>query len=572
MKRLKLSLLICLALILAASNSLSGSYKITGQAVYEHISILADDSLEGRQVGEAGEWKAAQYISSVFDDIGLARAGDNGSNLQAFIFTKKIELGQNNRLSINGQELKLIEEFEPMRQSASLGFSFENVVFVNYGIIVDSSDGSYSDYDGLDVDGQAVIIKRYAPDSTDNPHVDFSRYSSLTNKISTAISQGAAGIFFITPSSFDDTLPKFGATRITPKDIPIVHLRRAALEKLKLDLDSPLIMAAVGETELVKTRDTGYNVLGLLDTGNDSTVIIGAHYDHLGWGAAGSRYLGKEKMIHNGADDNASGVAAILELARYFESQKDELNYSILFAAFSGEEAGLLGSNYFSKNMTVNSEAVRMMINFDMIGRLKDQESGLAIFGTGTTEQFKFYFDSLDSDELQVVNKEPGTGPSDHTSFYNQGIPVLHFFTGAHNDYHKPSDDIDSIDIEGTVKVIELAAKTIKHFDMLKEELLFQKTVDPNAGRRRASFSVTLGIMPDYIAEVKGLRVDGVTPERPGDRAGLLSGDIIIGLGGNPIGDIYDYMNCLGKFRKHDTTYVVVERANDTLKLEVIFE
>ena len=572
MKRLKFYLLVCLALITAVSNSISGSYKITGPAVYEHISVLADDSLEGRQVGEPGEWKAAQYISSVFDDIGLTRAGDNGSSLQSFIFTKKIELGQNNRLSLNGAELKLHQEFEPMRQSASLKFSFENLIFVNYGIIVDSSDGSYSDYDGLEVDGKAVIIKRYAPDSSDNPHLDFNKYSSLTNKIATAIAQGAAGIFFITPGSYDDTLPKFGATRITPKDIPIVHLRRAALERLKLNLDSPLVLAAVGETELVKTRDSGYNVLGLLDTGNDSTVIIGAHYDHLGWGASGSRYMGKEKMIHNGADDNASGVAAVLELARYFESKKDELNYSILFAAFSGEEAGLLGSNYFSKNMTVNSEAVRMMINFDMIGRLKDQESGLAIFGTGTTAQFKSYFDSLDSDELKVVNKEPGTGPSDHTSFYNQSIPVLHFFTGAHTDYHKPSDDIESIDIEGTLKVIELAAKTITHFDKLEEELLFQKTVDPDAGKRRASFSVTLGIMPDYIAEVKGLRVDGVTPERPGDRAGLLSGDIIIGIGGNPIGDIYDYMNCLGKFRKHDTTYVIVERASDTLKLEVIFE
>lgn len=572
MKRLKFCLLVCLALITAVSNSISGSYKITGPAVYEHISVLADDSLEGRQVGEPGEWKAAQYISSVFDDIGLTRAGDNGSSLQSFIFTKKIELGQNNRLSLNGTELKLHQEFEPMRQSASLKFSFENLVFVNYGIIVDSSDGSYSDYDGLEVEGKAVIIKRYAPDSSDNPHLDFNKYSSLTNKIVTAIAQGAAGIFFITPSSYDDTLPKFGATRITPKDIPIIHLRRAALKRLKLNLDSPLVLAAIGETELVKTRDSGYNVLGLLDTGNDSTVIIGAHYDHLGWGASGSRYLGKEKMIHNGADDNASGVAAVLELARYFESKKDELNYSILFAAFSGEEAGLLGSNYFSKNMTVNPEAVRMMINFDMIGRLKDQENVLAIFGTGTTAQFKSYFDSLDSDKLKIVNKEPGTGPSDHTSFYNQSIPVLHFFTGAHSDYHKPSDDIESIDIEGTLKVIELAAKTITHFDKLAEELLFQKTVDPDAGRRRASFSVTLGIMPDYIAEVKGLRVDGVTPERPGDRAGLLSGDIIIGIGGNPIGDIYDYMNCLGKFRKHDTTYVTVERASDTLKLEVIFE
>ncbi|MGH8015386.1 MAG: M20/M25/M40 family metallo-hydrolase, partial [Candidatus Zixiibacteriota bacterium] len=305
---------------------------------------------------------------------------------------------------------------------------------------------------------------------------------------------------------------------------------------------------------------------------SDTTIVIGAHYDHLGWGAEGSRYTGSEKMIHNGADDNASGTAAVMELARYFVSRNDQLKHSLLFCAFSGEESGLLGSNYFSKNMTINPHTVRMMINFDMVGRLKDQESGLAVFGVGTTAEFGEYFKTVDTTDLKIVMKEPGTGPSDHTSFYNQNIPVLHFFTGAHNDYHKPSDDVEFIDIPGTHKVIHFAAETIEHFDQLEKELAFQKTVDPNAGRMSSSFSVTLGVMPDYIAEVKGMRIDGVSSNRPAERAGLKAGDVLIEMGGMPVTDIYDYMGCLSKFRLHDTTKVVVQRGEEKLTLTVIFE
>ncbi|MFQ6007970.1 MAG: M20/M25/M40 family metallo-hydrolase [Candidatus Zixiibacteriota bacterium] len=548
------------------------TYTITADSIYKHVSVLADDSLEGRQVGEPGEWKAAQYIKIIFESAGLTPKGDNGNYFQAFEFIKRIDFGEKNHLAINGEELQLNEEFMPMRQSASGSFKFDEVVFVDYGIRVDEEDGNYNDYEGKNVSGKAVLIKRYAPPSEDNPHINFNKYSSLTSKIQTALDHDAAGIFFITPADQDDTLHTIGPSYIYPKEIPIIFLRRKGLQRLGLDLDKPEIVSATGEIELLKVRDTGYNVVGYLPTSNDTTIIIGAHYDHLGWGGPTSRYVGKEKMIHNGADDNASGTSALLELARYFSSTRKNLQHSLLFIAFSGEEAGILGSNYYAKHMTVDSGAIRMMVSMDMIGRLKEQKEGLAIFGTGTALEFKNYFESLSQDSMKMAFKEPGTGPSDHTAFYNRKIPVLHFFTGAHQDYHKPSDDIDKIDTEGIVKVAHVVADVVEHFDRHEGELTFQKTKDPMAGKRRSSFSVTLGIMPDYIAEVKGLRIDGVSPDRPGERAGLLMGDIIIKMGDIDINDIYDYMNALSKFRKGDSTVIVIERGADTLNLQVVFE
>ncbi len=574
MKKIVYITLIFTMLLMINPGILKADYQVTSDSIYKHISVLADDSLEGRRVGEPGEWKAAQYIKSIFENAGLEPLGDSLTYFQSFEFLKHIGMGDKNDLSINGQVLELNEEFKPMRQSASLTFNFDEVINVNYGITVDSSDGDYNDYDGLNVDGKAVLIKRYSPEPKDSTEEYLDRYSSLTSKISIAIENKAACVLFITPEDHDDTLTTGGPTRITPKDIPIIFLRRAALERLGLDINNPEINSANGSTDLFKVYDTGYNVVGYIPAKTDTTVIIGAHYDHLGWGGegAGSRYLEKEPMIHNGADDNGSGTSALMELARYYSNHKDNLNYSLLFIAFSGEEFGILGSNTYAKNMTIDSSKVRMMINMDMIGRLADQEKGLAIMGTGTCSQFKSYFDSLDTGELTIAYKESGVGPSDHTSFYNQGIPVLFFFTGAHEDYHTPSDDIDKIDAEGIVAVSKMVSEIVNHFDTYDGELVYQKTKSPKGMGGRSSYSVTLGIMPDFITEVEGLGVDGVSPDRPGDKAGLLKGDVIIRMGSVDIGDIYDYMNTLGKFRKGDSTTVLIVRENDTLNLDVVFE
>ena len=230
-----------------------------------------------------------------------------------------------------------------------------------------------------------------------------------------------------------------------------------------------------------------------------------------------------------------------------------------------------MGSNHNSKHMTIDSSKVRMMINMDMIGRLSEQENGLAIFGTGTCAEFKQYFDSLETDELKLTTKEMGTGPSDHTAYYNRDIPVLHFFTGAHEDYHKPSDIAERIDIGGIATILGLLKRVVNHFDKLESPLEFLRTKDENSDRRRTAFSVTLGVMPDYIAEVAGLTIDGITPDKPAERAGIKKGDTIIKMGKYVIDDIYAYMNALGKFRKGDTTTVMVERGTDTLQLLVDF-
>ncbi len=279
-------------------------YEITADSIINHILVLAHDSLEGRKVGEEGELKAAAYISGLFNKLSLKPINDDDSYLIPFDFTKSIDIGQKSSLLINNVELKLGTDFYPFKNSASKAFGYDQILNVGYGIETDTGLGEYNDYQGLDVEGKAVVIMRFSPDPESNPHVDFDKYSSIANKIRTALDHKAGAIFFITPEDKDDTLISFGSSHITPKDIPIVMLRHAGLKKAGLDLNLPAIATIAGECELIKIRDTGYNVVGLLPTDNDTTIIIGAHYDHLGYGGSGSRYMGKDKQIHNGADDN----------------------------------------------------------------------------------------------------------------------------------------------------------------------------------------------------------------------------------------------------------------------------
>jgi hypothetical protein len=551
---------------------LAEPYEISPDSIMKHIYVLAADSLEGRRVGEDGEMKAATYIISEFKEMGLEPAGDNSDWLQPFEFTKLIQRGPDNVLAVNGQDLALNDEFVPLPQSASTDFAFDEVIPVGYGIT--DEGGFYDSYENLDVAGKAVLIARYAPEE-EQPHVDFDKYSSISDKIRIAEEHNAAAVFLYTPPEHDDTLLMLSAVRVSARDIPIIYLRRAGMERIGISIEDPQPFSASGRTELERIRDEGYNVVARLPGQTDTAIIFGAHYDHLGWGGpgTGSRYLGEEKMIHNGADDNGSGTSALIELARYYASRPGQNHHTMIFVAFSGEEFGLLGSSHYAKNMEREPGEVEMMINMDMIGRLKldDTTKGLAIFGTGTAEEFTGYFDTLTAEHFLLTSKESGTGPSDHTAFYNRGIPVLHFFTGAHADYHKPEDDPDKINPEGIVMVTDIITGVVNHFDAFPGILTFQKTKAPE-NQMRSSFSVTLGIMPDYIAEVHGLRVDGVSPDRPGSRAGLKEGDIIIKMGEYEIEDIYGYMSALGKYRKGDSVTVIVERDGQPVNLDVVFE
>lgn len=310
------------------------------------------------------------------------------------------------------------------------------------------------------------------------------------------------------------------------------------------------------------------NVVGYLDNGSPYTVVIGAHYDHLGLGHDhNSLDANPEGKIHNGADDNASGTAAVIELARYYAQNGVKEQHNFLFICFSGEELGLLGSKKFTETPTIDLSSVSYMINMDMIGRL-NEEKRLVIGGVGTSPAFVPLINNLKTD-IGIKKDSAGIGPSDHTSFYLKNIPVLFAFTGQHSDYHKPSDDTEKVNFTGEVKILQLMTQIINELDRVPK-LVFQETKTKDAGGTPA-FKVTLGIMPDYTFEEKGVKVDGVTDNRPAAKAGLVKGDIIIGLGSIEVNDMASYMKALAAHKKGDKTKVKVKRGSDTKEFDVEF-
>lgn len=313
---------------------------------------------------------------------------------------------------------------------------------------------------------------------------------------------------------------------------------------------------------------TGINVIGFLNNKAPFTIVIGAHYDHLGFGKDhNSMDANPDGKIHNGADDNASGTAGVLELARYFSGNKKTEKYNFLFMCYSGEELGLIGSKKWCDAPSYPLEKINYMLNMDMIGRLNDSTKKLIIYGVGTSPVWVPMIDGFKSD-LSIKKDSAGIGPSDQTSFYLKNIPVLHFFTGQHADYHKPSDDIEKINFIGEVKVLEYIANII-HTTEEMEKLTFLKTKNPDTGK--GGFKVTLGIMPDYTFEGKGLHVDGVSDGKPAAKAGVQKGDLIIQLGEFPVGNVQDYMKALSNFKKGDSTLVKVLREGKEITLNVTF-
>jgi len=319
--------------------------------------------------------------------------------------------------------------------------------------------------------------------------------------------------------------------------------------------------------EEAKEGRTGRNIVAYLDNGAKNTVVIGGHYDHLGVGRFGSRNVG-EPAIHNGADDNASGIASLLLLAKALKGS-DLKNNNYLFIAFSGEELGLYGSKYFVNNSTIPLESINYMINLDMVGRL-NADKVLAINGAGTSPAWKETFGKLNVRGIKVKTTDSGIGPSDHTSFYLQDIPAVHYFSGQHEDYHKPEDDSERVNYDGIYEISEHIYAVISALDN-GGKIAFTKTKDENEGRTVSKFKVTLGVMPDYVYEGTGMRVDGVLSDRPAEAAGMEKGDIIIKIDDIEVKDIYDYMDGLAKFKKGDKTMVVVKRADKEVKMKVVF-
>tara|TARA_R110002072_G_scaffold140812_1_gene285431 strand:+ start:121677 stop:122933 length:1257 start_codon:yes stop_codon:yes gene_type:complete len=307
---------------------------------------------------------------------------------------------------------------------------------------------------------------------------------------------------------------------------------------------------------------TGRNVIGYIDNKSENTIVIGAHFDHLGMGGNGSLHRG-DSAIHNGADDNASGTAALVALARIFKHEKHTCNF--LFIAFSGEENGLWGSNYFVKHPTIDLNNVNYMINMDMVGRLNGEKT-LAINGVGTSPSFVTSLELANTDTLKLVTSESGVGPSDHTSFYLQDLPVLHFFTGQHEDYHKPSDDSELINYDGLLLVVKYIDRLVDQLDA-EPKLAFTKTKDSTGDSPR--FTVSLGVVPDYLYDGKGMRIDGVSEDKPAQAAGLLKGDVVIQMGDSTIVDMMSYMRALSAFQKGDEVLLGYERGGEKKEVKV---
>jgi Peptidase family M28/PDZ domain len=310
----------------------------------------------------------------------------------------------------------------------------------------------------------------------------------------------------------------------------------------------------------------GRNVVGYLDNQAANTIVIGAHYDHLGLGMPGTSLYVGDPAVHNGADDNASGVAAMLFLAEYLKNSNLK-NNNYLFLAFSAEELGLVGSKKFIENPSFDLQNVNYMLNMDMVGRL-NEEKVLAINGAGTSPIWKEELAKISVGGIKIKTTESGVGPSDHTSFYLKDMPVLHFFTGQHTDYHKPSDDSELVNYQGIHDVCMFMAELVKNLND-DGKLVFTKTKDES--QQGASFKVSLGVMPDYVYDGEGMRIDAVMDDKPAKKAGLEKGDVVVKIGDVEVKTIYDYMDGLAKFKKGDKAKVKVKRKNEVIVKEVEF-
>ncbi|NNC83971.1 MAG: M20/M25/M40 family metallo-hydrolase [Flavobacteriales bacterium] len=545
--------LFSILILLVACKSEQQVSTLTGgkEQLKKDITYLASDELEGRDTGTKGEALAAQYIADRFKALGLTPAGDEGTFYQTFEFTGSPKLSQENRLVIDGREIA-DSLYYPLNFSGSTAFSGP-AVDVGYGIV--APDMNYDDYTGKEVRDKIVTMKISSPDGI-HPHSAYITYHDLRQRTETAMLRGAKAVILYNDDPTAQAPSKTLTENVNELEIPVLFLNEDPQGAQAIEVDFTI----------ERPKLQGKNVLALLDNGKERTFIIGAHYDHLGHGGGGSLHRGKPE-IHNGADDNASGVAAMLELARILKGK--ELDHNVLFLGFSGEERGLLGSNFFVKNPTMNLEEVNYMLNMDMVGRLSEKRNKVIINGVGTSPAWDFIDSTLVVEGLEAKTTEAGTGPSDHMSFYLNDVPVLHFFSGTHEDYHKPSDDEHLINYDGIEDIIAYMEHIIYEVDD-DGELEFTQTKEEK--KEAARFKVTLGVIPDYLYEEKGMRIDGVTEGRPGQKAGIQKGDVIIRMGQKEIGDIYAYMEGLSTFETGETTTLVVLRDGTEVSLEVTFD
>lgn len=543
-----ISLLLTAGIFPAHAQKLKKADKIIVSSLQQEIGFLASDSLEGRRTGSAGEKRAADYIAGAFAKSGLSPKGEEGSWLQPFEVFDGRQILQSH-FTINNAALVLNQDYIP------LSFSGLQQVQGNPAVALQESGEPWF----IDLKDALELKQRHA-------FVDMMGF--IHNKTRESGKKGATAVIFYNSSKLDDEIVFDKKDRSQPEAIPVFYVtargRKKYLKDESLSLDISL------GADIKDSLRTGHNVIGWIDNKAPYTVVIGAHYDHLGYGEdSNSLYRGSEKMIHPGADDNASGVSGMLELAKLMAHADMKTNY--LFIAFSGEELGLFGSHYFAEHPTLPWKSLSYMINLDMIGRLNDSTHLLFVGGYGTSPQWaglladnpykKFFTLKFDSS---------GTGPSDHTSFYIKNIPVLFFFTGIHRDYHRPTDVAGKINYAGELEIVRYIYSLTEKMDG-QNKPAFRKTAEsPSVAYAR--FSVTLGIMPDYSFQGTGVRIDGISEGRPAMKAGLQAGDVILKLGDFDVSSLESYMKALGEFKKGDATTVDFKRGNDAMHAGVMFD
>lgn len=568
-------------LLLSACNG--GNKKdVTTKELYGHISYLASDELAGRLTGTEGDSLAAEYIREQFASAGLIPVSGNG--FQQFEITSDLVASDKNHLEVAGNVLTPGVDFSPLSISENGTVSGE-VVFAGYGFEIDTDTLKWNDYEGLDVSGKWVMIFRADPE-VDNNASNFATISTDRYKTMIARDKGAAGIIFISGNKYD---PKDEFESLKkgdfPAGIPVIRIKRSAasnflgtngssieeIEEMINDTWKPAGFATgigVNATaDIERKNNPTRNVVMMLPGKDpelkDEYVIIGAHFDHLGMGGEGSGSRATDTIAaHYGADDNASGVALMIELAEKFAASSQTLARSIIFVAFTGEEMGLLGSKYFVDNCPVDVKSINAMINLDMVGRLKETPV-LQISGVGTSPGMSELLTSRnDTSLLKLVLSNEGYGPSDHSSFYGKDIPVVSVTTGAHLDYHTPLDSKDRINYEGIVTISDYLSLITEALVNDTEKLTFSEAGPKdggNRGMRRKGMS--LGIMPDFAGNVTdGLRADFVTPGKPAAIGGMLKGDIIKSINGKPVKNIEDYMFRLNQLKPGEVVTVEVLR------------
>ena len=562
--------------------------QITVDDLKANIEYLASDSLKGRKAGSEGDRMAAAFIQSKFGEAGLDLLYDNG--FQKFTLVTSAEVGQGNSFTIDNKAFDIKTDFLPYAFSANTSTT-ATVVFTGYGIDINQDTLHWSDFKDVDVSGKWIMALQGDPDM-DNPQSPFVPFSTERAKALNASDKNAAGLILVAGPSFsakDELSTLFFDKNSSRYSIPVIQVTRKVANRMLTEAGETItsleekILAhnatvsintqveVSANVNIIQKETKSANVVAMLPGTDEKLkneyVIVGAHFDHLGMGGPGSGSRAVDTMaIHNGADDNASGVATVIELAEKMASEKQHPR-STIFVAFGAEEMGIIGSKAFTDKPPVELDEVVAMFNFDMVGRLDTVTNALSIGGTQTAKETESVLNELNPG-FQLAFSAEGVGPSDHASFYLQNIPVFFISTGAHSDYHTPNDDTNLIHYNGLKKVADYGFALVNEVVNRDKKLTFQEAGAKYQRSRGGRFKVTLGIMPDYAGmEKRGMRVDAVTKGKPASKGGMKKGDIIVAIDGKKVGNIYDYMSRLQTFETGQTISVDVIRNNKEIVL-----